>query len=233
MAVCQIANPESLIEIDLGCPGQPRSSDDQVVLAGIAAWSRLKQCKTWRDWLVVGEALLVGRTEAMRSAHTNVPEGSRYNREFGDWLVRTPLGKLIRALASACSTAWRVAPTSRLGGQRCRFRSGLTLITRTRSCAAGKRLRSRATGQEAVIRREAQRRVDPIAGGNRAAQARCRTERCGRSVDAGKFRRSGGGGDRRHIQGVEGAGDRAGDQSAAQEGREGLSHAPWSGHAET
>jgi hypothetical protein len=94
MAVCQIANPESLIEIDLGCPGQPRSSDDQVVLAGIAAWSRLKQCKTWRDWLVVGEALLVGRTEAMRSAHTNVPEGSRYNREFGDWLVRTPLGEI-------------------------------------------------------------------------------------------------------------------------------------------
>jgi hypothetical protein len=231
MAVCQIANPESLIEIDLGCPGQPRSSDDQVVLAGIAAWSRLKQCKTWRDWLVVGEALLVGRTEAMRSAHTNVPEGSRYNREFGDWLVRTPLGEIDK------STRKRLLDCMARGAGIEAWRATLPLSLRldlNHPHAVLRRWQATQKPRNAVKKPSyAQRRVDPIAGGNRAAQARCRTERCGRSVDAGKFRRSGGGGDRRHIQGVEGAGDRAGDQSAAQEGREGLSHAPWSGHAET
>jgi hypothetical protein len=44
---------------------------------------------TW--WLDVGDAILIGREEAMREAGTNQPEGGRYNRLFGEWLVREKL----------------------------------------------------------------------------------------------------------------------------------------------
>jgi hypothetical protein len=56
------------------------------VRIGQEAWSRLTSCQIWGDWLLVGEALAAGRTEAMRTAHTNKPFGRRFNQEFGDWL---------------------------------------------------------------------------------------------------------------------------------------------------
>src|SRR5262249_27703897 len=57
-----------------------------VVQAGVDAWTRLKKDRAWADWVTVGEALLVGQAEAMRSAHTNRPEGRRYDHELADWL---------------------------------------------------------------------------------------------------------------------------------------------------
>jgi hypothetical protein len=75
---------------DISCPEQPKS-DQQIVRAGLEAWSRLKKCKTWDDWLVLGEGLLVGRTEAMRTSHSNKPEGRRYNCEFSLWLESNKL----------------------------------------------------------------------------------------------------------------------------------------------
>jgi len=46
---------------------------------GTAAWKGLKTCKSYTDWLLVGEALQVGREWAMNQASTNKPEGKAYN----------------------------------------------------------------------------------------------------------------------------------------------------------
>jgi hypothetical protein len=53
------------------------------------AWSRIKGSarKNWDDWLAVGRALVVGRTEALKSAGTNRPVGTRYNRAMSEWLI--------------------------------------------------------------------------------------------------------------------------------------------------
>jgi hypothetical protein len=64
---------------------------DPVVRHGQEAWSRLatRERHTWEDWVLVGEALRVGRHRAMLEAGTNKPSGSRYNDVFGEWLKAT------------------------------------------------------------------------------------------------------------------------------------------------
>jgi hypothetical protein len=61
---------------------------EHCVRVGQEAWTRLTNNQTFTDWLLVGEALLVGRAESMRTAHTNKPEGRAYNAEFSDWLKK-------------------------------------------------------------------------------------------------------------------------------------------------
>jgi hypothetical protein len=68
----------------IGLTVKPKIED--CVRAGQEVWSRLTSCQSWKDWLLVGEALAAGRIEAMHTAHTNKPEGRRFNQEFGDWL---------------------------------------------------------------------------------------------------------------------------------------------------
>jgi hypothetical protein len=41
---------------------------------------------TWDDWLAVGRAIAIGRTEALRIAKTNKPLGSVYNKAMRAWL---------------------------------------------------------------------------------------------------------------------------------------------------
>jgi hypothetical protein len=55
---------------------------------GQEAWLRHKEDATWNDWMAIGQALSIGREDAMAAAGTNAPVGSRYNVEFGNWLVR-------------------------------------------------------------------------------------------------------------------------------------------------
>ncbi|MGB8047537.1 MAG: hypothetical protein WCF53_06500, partial [Pseudolabrys sp.] len=38
------------------------------------------------DWILIGKALAIGRTEALAFAQTNKPQGSRYNAEMNQWL---------------------------------------------------------------------------------------------------------------------------------------------------
>jgi hypothetical protein len=83
----------------LGCVTQPKPAE-QTIQAGQEAWVRLKKCKTWVDWLLVGETLLVGRAEAMRAAHSNKPQGRRYNEEIGDWLKTTGLSDIHKSTRS-------------------------------------------------------------------------------------------------------------------------------------
>ena len=106
---------------NLGCPDQPKS-DNELIRLGQEAWTRLTSCQSWNDWLLVGEALLVGRTECMRVAHTNKPEGRRYNEEFSSWLKATKfdgIDKSTRSRLFECLTCrsdiekWRkTLPTS-------------------------------------------------------------------------------------------------------------------------
>jgi hypothetical protein len=60
------------------------------IAAGRDAWQRLREREraTWSDWLIVGRALIIGRTEALKIAKTNCPVGSRYNSAMGRWLHR-------------------------------------------------------------------------------------------------------------------------------------------------
>jgi hypothetical protein len=66
-----------------------RVNPDEIVRRGQEAWSRLQAGRSWEDWLAVGEAIQVGRHQAMAEANTNQPRGSRYDSIFGDWLRET------------------------------------------------------------------------------------------------------------------------------------------------
>ena len=77
----------------LGWAAQP-SEDESAIKAGQEAWLRTKADATWNDWLLVGRALAVGRARAMAKAETNKPTGSRYNREFGNWLDHHGFGDI-------------------------------------------------------------------------------------------------------------------------------------------
>jgi hypothetical protein len=46
-----------------------------------------RQRRRWEDFMIIAEALDVGRTEVMRDLHTNQPTGRRYERAMGEWLV--------------------------------------------------------------------------------------------------------------------------------------------------
>jgi hypothetical protein len=60
------------------------------VRRGQEAWQRhiQKGDATWDDWMAIGDALLIGRQDAMVAAKTKQPIGSRYNSKFGRWLAR-------------------------------------------------------------------------------------------------------------------------------------------------
>jgi hypothetical protein len=70
------------------------SSSTQIIRRAQEAWSRLAGDRTWEDWLAVGDALLLGRSEAMRDAHSNEPKGRRYENAFGTWLDRHGFSKV-------------------------------------------------------------------------------------------------------------------------------------------
>jgi hypothetical protein len=53
---------------------------------GRQAWKRIKEDSSYNDWMAVGEALDIGRSECMRLAFTNEPRGRAYNEAFSRWL---------------------------------------------------------------------------------------------------------------------------------------------------
>jgi hypothetical protein len=73
-------------------PSSSSSVEDREthVRRGQEAWQRhiQKGDATWNDWMAIGDALLIGRQDAMAAAETNQPIGSRYNSKFGSWLAR-------------------------------------------------------------------------------------------------------------------------------------------------
>ena len=61
---------------------------DTYIKRGQEAWRRHKSDATWTDWLAIGEALAIGRQDAMGAAATNQPIGAAYNIAFGKWIAR-------------------------------------------------------------------------------------------------------------------------------------------------
>lgn len=72
-------------------PASPKGDDasaaEIAVRNGREAWNRIKRGQTWADWVAAGRALVIGRDEAMRAAHTNEAKGRRYNEAFSQWLA--------------------------------------------------------------------------------------------------------------------------------------------------
>jgi hypothetical protein len=67
---------------------------DRISRDGTKAWQYLKKDKNWHYWLIVGEALRVGREWAMNQAMTNRPEGKAYNTAFSEWLQKYKLDEM-------------------------------------------------------------------------------------------------------------------------------------------
>ena len=70
---------------------------DTYIKRGQEAWRRHKDEATWTDWLAIGEALLIGKSDAMHAAETNKPIGSRYNVAMGVWLTRYHFDEIDKA----------------------------------------------------------------------------------------------------------------------------------------
>ena len=65
--------------------GQPNPlTTDEVIRRGQEAMERKR--RSFDDWMLIAEALQVGRTEVMRVLHTNKPTGARYEKAMGEWL---------------------------------------------------------------------------------------------------------------------------------------------------
>jgi len=66
------------------------------VIAGKAAWRRLRdrEKSSWEDWMLIAEALVVGRTRAMMTAQRNKPVGTLYVRAIGQWLKQNDLHEI-------------------------------------------------------------------------------------------------------------------------------------------
>jgi hypothetical protein len=55
---------------------------------GQETWAQHKSDCTWNGWLAIGDALDIGRTEAMAQAKTDQPKGRGYNWAFSFWLFK-------------------------------------------------------------------------------------------------------------------------------------------------
>lgn len=65
------------------------TNTDTVVSRAKEAWQRVKEDskRLWTDWLLIGEAMEIGRDQAMRRAGASRPVGRGYNEAFSRWLA--------------------------------------------------------------------------------------------------------------------------------------------------
>lgn len=77
------------------CLEETRQSEDRldqsnlsIVRLGQDAWARVRGDHSWKDWLQIGAALCIGRTETIREAHVNAPNGRNYNIAYATWLKK-------------------------------------------------------------------------------------------------------------------------------------------------
>jgi hypothetical protein len=73
---------------------------EQAVAHGREAWQRIKSDGTWEDWVLVGQALEIGRAEAMRRSGSNQPRGRGYNEAFSAWLSKNSFAKIDKGTRS-------------------------------------------------------------------------------------------------------------------------------------
>jgi hypothetical protein len=74
------------------------SATDEIVRRGQEAMER--QRRRFEDWLLIAEALDVGRAQIMRDVHTNTPTGKRYEKAMGGWLTANGFREINKATRS-------------------------------------------------------------------------------------------------------------------------------------
>lgn len=72
-------------------------AESDIISDAQQAWQRLsdRSRASWQDWLVVGHAVVIGRSEAMQAANTSRPFGITYTRAIGAWLIQNGLGGIV------------------------------------------------------------------------------------------------------------------------------------------
>jgi hypothetical protein len=76
--------PVSIGQSDDGLGWPNPSSTEEVVRRGKEALDRKR--RSYDDWLLIADALQVGRAEVMAAVHTNAPQGKRYENAMAEWL---------------------------------------------------------------------------------------------------------------------------------------------------
>jgi hypothetical protein len=76
-------------------------SEQRIVDLGKENWRTKKEGADWNGWVHVGQAIDVGRSHAMRVAHTNLPKGRPYVEAFGAWLKRNGFDDMDQVLRAA------------------------------------------------------------------------------------------------------------------------------------
>jgi hypothetical protein len=118
--------------------GQPNPlTTDEVIRRGQEAMERKR--RSYEDWMLIAEALQIGRTEVMRVLHTNKPTGGRYEKAMGEWLFtrsfhlidKCTRNHLLDCLQHRAEIAkWRASLTE---GQRFNFNHPTTVLRKWKS----------------------------------------------------------------------------------------------------
>jgi hypothetical protein len=77
---------------------------------GGQAWKRIKEDSTYNDWMAVGEALDIGRSECMRLARSNEPRGRAYTETFSKWLAENGFADIDKGTRSRLDEIMRNRP---------------------------------------------------------------------------------------------------------------------------
>ena len=73
---------------------------EAAISAGREAWQRVSADSTWEDWLIIGQALEVGRKESMEAAGAPSPAGRNYNMQMGAWLTEHGFADMDKGIRS-------------------------------------------------------------------------------------------------------------------------------------
>lgn len=76
------------------------ASEKTAVIRGREAWARLKKDLSWEDWMLTGNALMVGREECLEMTNSNDLDNKRYRNEFGAWMKTNGFEDMDKAVRS-------------------------------------------------------------------------------------------------------------------------------------
>jgi hypothetical protein len=114
-------------------------SEHDAVVRGRAAWERLKDGRSWDDWMMTGEAVLIGRSECLGATHTNDLNSKRYRDAFSEWMEVNGFGEMDKGERArlfecldnrAAIEAWRATLT---GPERRRLNHPQSVLRRWRA----------------------------------------------------------------------------------------------------
>lgn len=82
------------------------NKDEEKERLAAEASVRIKTGQQWRDWMAVGDGLMVGRKHALRKANANEPSTPGYRKAFADWRASRPWAN--RDKATTAHLFWAV-----------------------------------------------------------------------------------------------------------------------------